>query len=204
MSHNDWIPTLCAIAGEPDIVGKLKQGYDANGKHYKVHLDGFDQSAFLKSVTGTAANNNGAKSARNIFFYSDDDGLLVALRKGDIKYVFSEQRLPGTMGVWAEPFTTLRMQKIYNLMQDPFERADITSNTYWDWLINQVGAVYGVMDDVFKFVATFDEFPPRSYPPSFNPANLMEQKLREIKAGKKLRQAFPMLNRPAGETGPKE
>jgi len=118
MSHNDWIPTLCAIAGEPDIVGKLKQGYTANGLDYKVHLDGYDQSDFLRSVKGSATVNNGAKSARNKFFYSDDDGLLVAMRQGDYKYVFSEQRMEGTMGLWAEPFTTLRLQKIYNLFQD--------------------------------------------------------------------------------------
>jgi arylsulfatase A-like enzyme len=204
MSHNDWIPTLCAIAGEPNIIAKLKQGYTANGKHYKVHLDGYDQSAFLKSVTGAAANNNGAKSARNDFFYSDDDGLLVGFRKGDYKFVFSEQRKEGTLGLWAEPFTTLRLQKIFNLMQDPFERADITSNTYWDWNLNHVGGVYGAMDDVFKFVATFDQFPPRAFPPSFNPANLMEQKLREIKAGRRLRVAFPMLGKPAAKEGPRE
>ena len=171
MSHNDWIPTLCAIAGEPDIVGKLQQGYTANGINYKVHLDGYDQSQFLTSVEGTVGKNNGVKSARNTFFYSDDDGLLVGMRQGDYKFVFSEQRLPGTMGVWAEPFTTLRMNKIFNLMQDPYERADITSNTYWDWYVDHIGNNYGVMDDVFQFAATFKEFPPRSYPPSFNPAN---------------------------------
>ncbi|HEX4414170.1 MAG TPA: arylsulfatase [Lacipirellulaceae bacterium] len=195
MSHNDWVPTLCAIAGEPDIVGKCLKGYDANGHTYKVHLDGFDQSKFLTTVSGTAGNNNGAKSARNEFFYSDDDGLLVALRKGDYKYVFSEQRSPGTLEVWAEPFTTLRLQKIYNLMQDPYERADITSNTYWDWQLNHVELMYGVMDDVFKFVETFKEFPPRSNPPSFNPANVMSDTLRDIKAKAKAEKAFPMLRK---------
>jgi arylsulfatase len=190
MSHNDWIPTLCSIAGEPDIVNKLKAGYIANGINYKVHLDGFDQSQFLRQVRGSAANNNNVKSARDKFFYSDDDGLLVGMRKGDWKYVYSEQRLAGTMGLWAEPFTTLRLQKIFNLMQDPFERADITSNTYWDWNLNQVGAVYGVMDDVFQFVATFKEFPPRSFPPSFNPANIMESTLDSIKRGRELRQSM--------------
>ena len=121
MSHNDWIPTLCAVAGEPDIVNKLRQGYLANGINYKVHLDGYSQLEFLRSVSGSAANNNGMKSARDTFFYSDDNGLLVGMRKGDWKYVFSEQRKEGTMAVWAEPFTTLRLQKIYNLFQDPFE-----------------------------------------------------------------------------------
>ena len=103
MSHNDWAPTLCAIAGEPAIAQKLKQGYKANGIDYKVHLDGNDQSKFLTSVEGTAGKNNGAKSARSNFFYSDDDGELVGFRQGDYKYVFEEQRSPGTMQVWAEP-----------------------------------------------------------------------------------------------------
>jgi len=186
MSHNDWIPTLCSIAGEPDIVNKLKTGYTANGINYKVHLDGYDQSAFLRNVSGTAANNNGTKSARDKFFYSDDDGLLVAFRQGAYKYVFSEQRKEGTMGVWAEPFTTLRLQKIFNLMQDPFERADITSNTFWDWNLNHVGSAYGMMDEVFKFVETFKEFPPRSFPPSFNPANIMESTIEGMKERKEL------------------
>lgn len=201
MSHNDWIPTFAAIAGEPDIVNKLMRGHTLNGIKYQVHLDGYDQSEFLTSVEGTATKNNGMKSARDKFFYSDDDGLLVGMRQGDYKYVFSEQRKEGTMGVWAEPFTTLRMQKIFNLMQDPYERADITSNTYWDWILNHVGAAYGMMDEVFKFAASFKEFPPRSFPPSFNPATIMEETLREIKAGRKLREAFPMLNNPA--TSPK-
>ena len=181
MAHNDWLPTLCAIAGEPDIVGKLKSGYTANGIDYKVHLDGFDQSRFLKTVDGSAANNNGTTSARKNYFYSSDDGLLVAMRQGDYKYVFSEQRSPGTMQVWAEPFTTLRLQKIFNVMQDPFERADFTSNTFWDWQMNHVQLMYGVMDDVFQFASTFKDFPPRSFPPSFNPANILEDTLDGIK-----------------------
>ena len=193
MSHNDWIPTLCAIAGEPDIVGKCSRA--TTPRHtYKVHLDGFDQSKFLTSVEGTVGKNNGVKSARNMFFYSDDDGLLVALRKGDYKYVFGEQRSPGTMQVWAEPFTKLRLQKIYNLFQDPYERADITSNTFWDWQINHVGPMYGVMDDVFVR-GDVQGFPPafRSRRVSTRPT-IMEETLHEIKAERKLKAAFPMLH----------
>ncbi len=192
MSHNDWIPTLCSIAGEPDIVNKLKAGYTANGIAYKVHLDGYDQSQFLRTVSGSAANNDGTKSARDRFFYSDDDGTLVCYRHGDYKYVFSEQRSPGTMQVWAEPFTTLRLQKIFNLMQDPFERADITSNTFWDWQMNHVQTMYGVMDEVFQFVATFKDFPPRSFPPSFNPANIMESTLDTMKQKKALTEGLDL------------
>lgn len=176
MSHNDWIPTLASIAGEPDIVNKLLKGYSANGKTYKVHLDGFDQSKFLEGKT--------PKSARDKFFYTDDDGLLVGLREGDYKYVFAEQRLAGTMGVWAEPFTKLRLQKIFNLYQDPFERADFTSNTYWDWVMNHVPAVYGALYDVGVFAETFKEYPPRSIPPSFSAYTIMEEAMRDVKAQK--------------------
>ena len=103
------------------------------------------------------------------------------MRQGDYKYVYAEQRLQGTLGVWAEPFTKLRLQKIFNLYQDPFERADITSNTFWDWQLNHVGQVYGAMDEVFQFVETFKEFPPRSFPPSFVPTTIMEQTLEQLK-----------------------
>ena len=96
------------------------------------------------------------------------------------------------MGLWAEPFTTLRLQKIFNLMQDPFERADITSNTFWDWQLNHVGAVYGAMDEVFQFVATFKDFPPRSFPPSFNPANIMESTLDTMKQKKALAEGLDL------------
>ena len=186
MSHNDWFPTLCAIAGEPQIVDKLKKGYTANNKTYKVHLDGYNQLDFLTSFTGTAANNNGVKSARNTFFYADDDGSLVGFRKGHLKYVYAEQRSQGTMAVWAEPFTDLRLQKIFNLMQDPFERADITSNTYWDWNLNQIGSIYGASRDILNFVTTFEEFPPRSFPPSFVPTTMMKQMMNKIKMKKAL------------------
>jgi arylsulfatase A-like enzyme len=192
MSHNDWIPTLCAIAGEPDVIGKLKAGYKANGKDYKVHLDGYDQSRFLTSVEGTVGKNNGAKSARDRFFYTDDDSELVGFRKGDYKYVFLEQRALGTMQVWAEPFTKLRLQKIFNLYQDPFERADFTSNTFWDWQLNHVANMYGVMDEIAQFAGTFKEFPPRSIPPSFNPATIMDDTIRDIRALRKLQKVLPL------------
>ena len=99
----------------------------------------------------------------------------MAFAEGDYKYVYAEQRLHRHDGRVGEPFTKLRLQKIFNLLQDPFERADITSNTFWDWQINHVGQVYGAMDDVGAFVMTFKEFPPRSFPPSFVPANILEE-----------------------------
>ncbi|SEN62958.1 arylsulfatase [Flavobacterium sp. CF108] len=176
MSHNDWFPTLVSIAGEPDIINKMLNGYKANGNTYKVHLDGYDQSAFLEGKT--------PKSTRDRFFYSDDDGLLVGMRLGDYKYVFAEQRMQGTMGLWAEPFVKLRLQKIFNLYQDPYERADFTSNTYWDWIVNHIGSVYGMNVEVMKFAETFKKHPPRSIPPSFSPVTIMEETLDQIKLQK--------------------
>jgi arylsulfatase len=196
MSHNDWMPTLAAIAGQPNLVEELKAGATLNGVDYRVHLDGYNQVDFLTTVTGTVGNNNGVKSGRNTFFYADDDMELVAFREGPYKYVFKEQRSPGTMEVWAEPFTELRMTKIFNLFQDPYERADITSNTFWDWQLNHDGNMYGVVEQVAAFVATFDEFPPRSFPPSFNASTVMADKLRLIRAERALREAFPMLPAP--------
>ena len=154
MAHLDWMPTSASIGGEPDLVNKLKAGYAANGINYKVHLDGYDQSKFLESVSGTAANNNGVKARAARSSTQTTTGSWSPCARATTNtysYVFSEQRKEGTMGVWAEPFTTLRLQKIFNVMQDPFERADITSNTFWDWQINHVGSMYGVMDDVFAF-----------------------------------------------------
>ncbi len=186
MAHNDWVPTLCAAAGDADITNKLLKGYQANGHNYKIHLDGYNQLPFLISVKGSAANNNSIKSARNTFFYSDDDGLLVGLRQGDYKHVFAEQRMLGTMGLWGNPFTVLRMTKMFNLMQDPFERADVTSNTYYDWFLDHCGLAYGMMDEVAKFAESLKEYPPRSFPPSFNPLNIIEQEKTMIKAKRAL------------------
>ncbi len=126
---------------------------------------------------------------------ADDDGLLVGLREGDYKYVFAEQRLAGTMGVWAEPFTKLRLQKIFNLYQDPYERADFTSNTYWDWVLNHVGSVYGSMEDVMKFAVTFKEFPPRSTPPSFSAYTILEEVLDGIKSEADLKKALEEMQK---------
>ena len=128
VSHNDWFVTLLAAAGDPDIAEQLKAGAELAGTEYKVHLDGFNQ---LDYITGEAD-----ESPRRHFFYVSDDGDLTALRFDNWKIVFLEQRAPGTLRVWSEPYTELRVPKIFNLRTDPYERADITSNTYYDWMIS--------------------------------------------------------------------
>jgi arylsulfatase A-like enzyme len=129
---------------------KLLQGYNAAGKTFKVHLDGFNQLPYL---TGQEP-----KGARKDFFYFNDDGDLVALRYENWKIVFMEQRAPGTLEVWAEPFTQLCFPKLFELHADPFERADITSNTYWDWVMYKAYITLGAQAVVAKFLATFKEF----------------------------------------------
>ncbi len=156
VSHNDWFVTLLAAAGDPDIQDELKAGCDLNGTTYKVHLDGFNQ---LDYICGTADT-----SPRQHFFYVSDDGDLTALRYDNWKVVFLEQRAVGTLRVWAEPYTELRVPKIFNLRTDPYERADITSNTYYDWLIDRAWVLVPAQMYVANMLSTLVEFPPRQEP----------------------------------------
>jgi arylsulfatase A-like enzyme len=160
ISHTDWLPTLLAAAGEPEINAKLKQGHEAGDKHFKVHIDGYN---FLPHLTGETE-----KGPRQGIIYFSDDGDLVGLRYDNWKFVFAEQRVQGTVMIWAEPFVFLRVPKIFNLRTDPFERADITSNTYWDWMIDRVYLTYAAQFIVREFLETFLEFPPRMKPASFS------------------------------------
>ena len=121
------LPTLLAAAGEPDIVKKLLDGHTAGDKTFKVHIDGYNMLPYL---TGEVE-----ESPREFFFYVNDDGDIVAMRIGDWKVVFMEQRATRLMA-WLEPFVKLRVPKIFHLRRDPFERADDNSNTYWDWMID--------------------------------------------------------------------
>ncbi len=171
VSGHDWLPTLLAAAGEPDVKEKLLKGHEAAGKTFKVHLDGFDQLAYL---TGKAE-----ASPRKGFFYFNDDGDLVSLRVENWKVVFMEQRAPGTLRVWAEPFTPLRLPKLFDLRADPYERADITSNTYYDWLISQPYLIFAAQAATSQFLDTFKEFPPRQRAPSFS----VDQAVAKMKQG---------------------
>jgi arylsulfatase A-like enzyme len=159
VSHLDWLPTFVSAAGDPDVKEKLLAGYEAAGKTFHVHLDGYD---LLPYLTGEAE-----EGPRKEFFYFSDDGDLVALRYDNWKLVFLEQRVVGTLQVWAEPFTPLRVPKIFNLRTDPFERADTTSNTYWDWVLDRAFMLYPLNDIVGGFLQTFLEYPPRMKAASF-------------------------------------
>jgi len=170
MSHMDWLPTLVAAAGMPDIKERLLTGYTAGNKTFKVHLDGYN---FLPYLTGQES-----KGPRTGFFYFSDDGGLTGLRYDNWKFVFMEQRAPGTLAVWLEPFTPLRVPKIFNLRMDPYERADVTSNTYYDWLLDHAFMLVPAQSYVAEFLATFKEFPPRQKAASFTVDQALE-KLRQ-------------------------
>jgi arylsulfatase len=159
ISHLDWLPTLVSAAGEPAIKEKLLEGYEAGEKRFRVHLDGYDQLPFL---TGEADEN-----PRKGFFYFSDDGDLVAMRYDNWKVVFMQQRAAGTLAVWGEPFVTTRIPLLFNLRTDPFERADVTSNTYWDWYIDRVFLLIPAQAIVAEFLATFQAYPPRMKAASF-------------------------------------
>ena len=172
VSHLDWLPTLVAIAGDPDIKEKLLKGHQAGNKTFKVHLDGYNLVPYLKGEV--------EKSPRLEFFYFSDDGDLMALRYDHWKTVFMEQRVTGTCQIWAEPFVVLRLPKLFNLRTDPYERADITSNTYWDWMFDHIPLVLAAQPLVAQFISTFEEFPPRQKAASFTVDQVMEKIMNGI------------------------
>jgi arylsulfatase A-like enzyme len=168
VSGLDWLPTLVAAGGDPDIKDKLLKGHQVGAKTFKLHLDGYNQLPYLAGQQ--------QRSARKQFFYFNDDGDLVAMRYENWKVVFEEQRAQGTLRIWAEPFTKLRVPKIYNLRADPYERADITSNTYYDWMMSDgAGVIISGPAVASQFLATFKEFPPSQRPSSFSIDQVMER-----------------------------
>jgi arylsulfatase len=167
VQHHDWLPTFLAAAGDPGVVDKLKAGHEIGETTYKVHIDGYN---LLPYLTGEAE-----KSPRQAFVYFSDDGDVLAVRYDNWKLVFMEQRCQGTLQVWAEPFVTLRVPKLFNLRTDPFERADVTSNTYWDWMFEKEYIVLAAAAAMSEFLSTFLEFPPRQKAATFTIDQAMEK-----------------------------
>jgi arylsulfatase len=170
VAHLDWLPTVLAVAGDTEVKDKLLKGYKVGGMDYKVHLDGYNLVPYL---TGQAK-----KSPRESFFYINDDQQLVGLRYDNWKLVFMEQRVQGTLRIWAEPFVTLRIPKIFNIRTDPYERADITSNTYYDWLLDHAFLLVPAQAYVGQFLMTFKDYPQRQKAATFNMNEVMD-KLKE-------------------------
>jgi arylsulfatase len=172
--HQDMLPTLLAAAGEPGINEKLLNGHKAGSRKYKVHIDGFNMLPYLTGEVN--------ESPRLNFFYVSDDGDIMALRHGDWKAVLMEQRAH-QLACWAEPFVPLRIPKMFNLRRDPFERADVDSNTYWDWVISHAYLIYGMQGIVAQQIDAFVKFPPRHKAAAFNLDAVMRQ-LEETSSSK--------------------
>jgi arylsulfatase len=171
IQHHDWLPTLLAAAGDESVVEDLKTGREVGAKTFKVHIDGYNLLPYL-----TGAED---KSPRVGMVYFSDDGDCLALRFDNWKVVFMEQRVEGTLQVWAEPFVPLRVPLLFNLRTDPYERASITSNTYYDWLLDHAWVHVPAQAYVARMLQTLVQFPPRQDPASFNIAKTMEK----LKAG---------------------
>ncbi|MEP6391744.1 MAG: arylsulfatase [Halioglobus sp.] len=168
MSHLDWMPTLAAAAGDTDLKQRMLKGTRIGSKNAKLHLDGYN---FLPYLMGEVE-----QGPRREFHYLNDEGLPVGVRVGDWKIVYAENRAR-TMALWAEPFVTLRMFKIFNLRRDPFERADLNSNTYWDWMIDKAAQGYLGLSVTSQFLMTFEQYPPSQKTDSWSIDKLTERYL---------------------------
>src|SRR6476646_3974364 len=174
-SHQDMLPTLLAAAGDPDVSKKLLDGYKIGDKTFRVHIDGLNMIPYLTRQV--------KESPRTSYFYVSDDGGVMALRHGDWKLVFQEQRANSTE-VWVEPLVKLRVPMMFNLRRDPFERASFNSNPYWNWVIHHAFLLYGAQAIVAAQIENFVKYPPRQKAASFNLDSVMEQLAPAIKAEK--------------------
>ncbi len=171
-SHADWFATFLAAAGDDTVADRLKAGATLDGHEFKVHLDSHNLLPFLVGEED--------QSPRKHFFYVSDDGDLTGVRFDNWKVVFLEQRATGTLQVWAEPYTELRVPKIFNLRTDPYERADQTSNTYYDWLLDHAWVLVPIQTYVAEMIVSLQEFPPSQEPASFTIGNMMDKLLAGV------------------------
>jgi len=163
----DWLPTFLAAAGNDNVKEELLKGKTIGDKTFKVHLDGYNM---LPHFTGKEKEGR-----RHEIFYFSDDGDLTAMRYDDWKLIFMEQRMDGTLGLWANPFTPLRLPLILNMRRDPYEIATITSNTYYDWMLDRAYLLVPAQDIVGEFLMTFKDYPPRMKAASFSLEKVMEK-----------------------------
>ena len=166
VSHEDWLPTFAAIAGEPDIKAKLLEGVELNGRRYRNYIDGYNLLGYLKGAEPA--------SPRRDFIYVNDDGQIVAMRYDAWKVVFLENR-GEAFEVWREPFVELRLPLIFNLRRDPFERAQHNANVYNDWFLDRAFVLVPIQGLAAKFLQSMKEYPPSQSPGSFNLEKIQKQ-----------------------------
>ncbi|MCO8122820.1 arylsulfatase [Stieleria sp. TO1_6] len=160
ISLEDCLPTILAAAGEPEIKEKLLEGHQADGKTFKVHLDGYNLLPYLTEEV--------PKCPRDRFFAFVDDGSLGAVRYQNWKFHFSTQERHG-VNAWLHTQDSRKAPLIIDLLADPFETAPEESSYYEDWLVRHMFTMVPLKNLVADFMATFNEFPPRQESGSFTP-----------------------------------
>ncbi|MDX1390026.1 MAG: sulfatase-like hydrolase/transferase, partial [Acidobacteriota bacterium] len=165
VSHEDWLPTFAAAAGNPNVKEQLRAGANLNGRQYRNYIDGYNQLAYLRGQT--------EESPRHEFMYVNDDGQIVAIRYDDWKAVFLENR-GVAFEVWREPFVELRVPLLFNLRRDPFEKAQHNANTYNDWFLDRVYVLAPMQIFASRFLQTMVDYPPSQTPGSFNLSKVEE------------------------------
>ena len=175
VSHEDWLPTFAAVAGAPDIKEKLREGVELNGRTYRNYIDGHNLVDYL-SKAGTYVSIDADKKAcpRKAFIYVEDGGHIAAIRVGDWKAHYLENRAK-QLQVWREPFIKLRMPLLFNLRRDPFERSQHNSNTYHDWMIDRAFMLGPMQVVASQFLMTLKEFPPSQTPGDWSLSTLEKQ-----------------------------
>jgi arylsulfatase A-like enzyme len=175
VAHEDWMPTFATAAGKPDLKKELLDGYQAIGRDYRQHLDGYDMSEyFAEADKFRTIDENISASPRREFFYVNDDGNIVAIRLGDWKAVFLENRAE-RLQIWREPFVELRLPLLFNLRRDPFEKAQHNANNYQDWTIDRAFIIVPMQALAMRFFQSLQDYPPSQRPGAFNLEKVQEQ-----------------------------
>lgn len=175
VAHEDWMPTFAAAAGKDDLKEDMLDGYEAIGREYRQHLDGYNLIDYLsKADSFKTIDEDIEASPRKEFIYVNDDGQVVAMRLGQWKGVFLENRADAFQ-IWREPFVELRVPLIFNLRRDPFEKAQIDANVYHDWTLDHVYVIVPMQQIAARFFQTLQDYPPSQTPGSFNLQKVQEQ-----------------------------
>jgi len=157
-SGMDWFPTLVAAAGNPNITAELLKGKQMGGQNYKVHLDGYDQTAL---ITG-----KGPSARHEILYFTE--GTLSAVRIDDYKYRFTDQP-----GGWLGGTVKLDWPILTNIRLDPFERMNLPNGAngslaFYNWFAFEFWRFQFVQKEIGKLAQTAIEYPPMQKGASFN------------------------------------
>jgi len=167
VSHEDWLPTFAAIAGNSNIADQLRKGVALNGRTYRNYIDGLNQLDYLSGKV--------TESPRTGFIYVNDAGEVAAIRYNDWKVMFLENRAK-QLQIWLEPFVELRAPYLFNLRRDPFEKALEGANSYYDWYIDRAGFVIPpIQQYALNFLMTFKDYPPSQTAGNWNLGKVQKQ-----------------------------